>query len=127
MLGPDAQDLTAPQAAEPALTLVFDREGWSPALFLRLALHGVAVITWHRAFKGKAWPETAFRSAPALIHGPGGTRSAKVLLAEQRLQLNNGPEVRQVRRLLANGRQVPFITTDFHMPLEQVAGALFSR
>ena len=29
MLGPEAPDLTAPDAGEPALTLVFDREGWS--------------------------------------------------------------------------------------------------
>ena len=32
-----APDLTKPQAGAPALTLVFDREGWSPDLFKRLA------------------------------------------------------------------------------------------
>lgn len=127
VLGPDAPDLTASQAAEPALRLVFDREGWSPALFKRLAQRGVAVITWHKNFKGEAWPEAAFRTVSAPIHGPGATRTAELRLAEKRVQLNKGPEVRQIRRLMPNGRQVSFITTDFRMPMEQVAGALFSR
>ena len=54
---------------EPALTLVFGREGWSPALFRRLAKRGVAVIIWHKAFKGVDWPETAFHrvAVPVLV------------------------------------------------------------
>ena len=127
VLGPDAPDLTLPEAGEPALTLVFDREGWSPALFRRLARRGVAVITWHKNFKGEAWPEAEFRSVTIPIHGPGGSRSARVRLAEKRVPLKRGPEVRQIRRLLDNGRQVPLVTTHFRMPMEQVAGALFSR
>ena len=127
MLGPDAPDLTAPDAGEPALTLVFDREGWSPALFNRPARRGVAVITWHKGFKGEDWPEAEFRTIAVPIHGPGATRGAAVRLAEKRVQLKQGPEVRQIRRLLSNGRQVPLITTHSRMPVEQVAGALFSR
>ena len=127
MLGPDAPDLTAPDAGEPALTLVFDREGWSPALFKRLARRGVAVITWHKGFKGEDWPEAEFHTVAVPIHGPGATRSATVRLAEKRVQLKQGSEVRQIRRLLESGRQVPLITTHSRMPVEQVAGALFSR
>ena len=127
VLGPDAPDLTLPDAGEPALTLVFDREGWSPALFRRLARRGVAVITWHKNFKGEAWPETAFHTVSVPIHGPGATRTADLPLAEKRVKLSNGFEVRQVRRLLDDGRQMPLITTDLHMSIEQAAGALFSR
>ena len=127
VLGPDAPDLTVPDAGEPALTLVFDREGWSPALFRRLARRGVAVITWHKGFKGEAWPEADFRTATVPIHGPGSTRSATVRLAEKRVILSKGPEVRQIRRLLENGRQVPLITTDLRIPMERAASALFSR
>ena len=36
VLPAEAQDLTAPDPGEPALSLVFDREGWSPALFRAL-------------------------------------------------------------------------------------------
>ena len=126
--GPDAPDLS-PDAA-PALTLVFDREGWSPALFARLARRGIAVITWHKGFRGEDWPEEEFRTIEAPLHGPGGAGAAEVRLAERRIRLGKdgkGPEVRQIRRLLDSGRQVPLVTTDFSLPMEQAAGALFSR
>ena len=55
-----APDLTKPDAGAPALTLVFDREGWSPDLFKRLARRGIACITWHKNFKGEDWPQDDF-------------------------------------------------------------------
>ena len=122
-----APDLTKPDAGAPALTLVFDREGWSPDLFKRLARRGIACITWHKNFKGEDWPEEDFRTLEVLIHGPAGTSTTTVDLAEQRIVLRNGLTVRQIRRRLANGRQVPVITTHPQMPLIQVAGAMFSR
>ena len=122
-----APDLTKPDAGAPALTLVFDREGWSPDLFKRLARRGIACITWHKNFKGEDWPQEDFRTLEVLIHGPAGTSTTTVDLAEQRIVLRNGLTVRQIRRRLANGRQVPVITTHPQMPLIQVAGAMFSR
>jgi hypothetical protein len=122
-----APDLTRPQAGAPALTLVFDREGWSPDLFKRLARRGIACITWHKNFKGEDWPQEEFRTLEVPIHGPAGTSTTTVDLAEQPIVLRNGLTVRQIRRRLANGRQVPVITTHPQMPLEQVAGAMFSR
>ena len=122
-----APDLTRPDAGAPALTLVFDREGWSPDLFKRLARRGIACITWHKNFKGEDWPEEDFRTLEVLIHGPAGTSATTVDLAEKPIVLRNGLTVRQIRRRLANGRQVPVITTHPQMPLIQVAGAMFSR
>ena len=122
-----APDLTKPDAGVPALTLVFDREGWSPDLFKRLAQRGIACITWHKNFKGEDWPQDDFRTLEVLIHGPAGTSATTVDLAEQPIVLRNGLTVRQIRRRLANGRQVPVITTHPQMPLVQVAGAMFSR
>ncbi len=61
------------------------------------------------------------------IDSPGAVREAEVLLAERRVGLPGGPEVRQIRRLLEGGRQAALVTTDFRMPLEQAAGAMFSR
>ena len=122
-----AADLTKPEAGAPALTLVFDREGWSPDLFKRLARRGIACITWHKNFKGKDWPQDDFRTLEVPIHGPAGTSATTVDLAEQPIVLRNGLTVRQIRRRLANGRQVPMITTHPQMPLHQVAGAMFSR
>ena len=123
----DAPDLTAPAPGEPALALVFDREGWISALFRRLARRGVAVITSHKGFKGEGWPEQDFRETAVPIHGPCATRKAVVRLAEKRVELAGGVAVRQIRRLLDGGRQVPLIATDHGMPMEQAAGALFSR
>ena len=51
---PDAApDLTKPEAGAPALTLVFDREGWSPDLFKRLARRGIACITGTRTSRAR--------------------------------------------------------------------------
>ena len=125
--GPAAPDLTADPEAEPALTLVFDREGWSPALFRRLARRGIAVITWRKGGKGEDWPEAEFRTVETVIRGPGGGRAVKVRLAERRLAPAGGPEMREIRRLLDGGRQMPLVATGFGMPLQDAAGALFSR
>ncbi len=48
-------------------------------------------------------------------------------LAEKRITLSGGSEVRQIRRLPDSGRQVPLVTTDMHTTMERVAGALFWR
>ncbi len=125
--GPEAPDLARGEAVAPGLTLVFDREGWSPALFARLARRGVAVITWHKGFRSDPWPQGEFRTVRAPLHSPGGVRTAEVRLAQRRITLSGGPQVRQIRRLLDSGRQVPLVTTDMHTPMERVAGALFSR
>ena len=122
-----APDLTQPECGAPALTLVFDREGWSPDLFKRLARRGIACITWHKNFKGENWPQEQFRTLEVPIHGPAGTSTTSADLAEQPIVLRNGLTVRQIRRCLANGRQVPVITTHPHMPVQQGAGAMFSR
>ena len=127
VLPADAPDLTAPDPGEPALTLVFDREGWSPALFRRLAQRGVAVITWHKAFKGEDWPEIAFHRVAVPVFGPAGTGESHADLAEGAIKLQNGFQVRQIRRRLDSGRQPALITTHPQLPMAQVAGALFSR
>ena len=122
-----APDLTVPNSGAPALTLVFDREGWSPAVFRRLARRGLAVITWHKNFKGPPWPESDFREVDTPLFGPAHTHASRVVLAEKPVELSNALTVRQIRRRLDNGRQVALITTHPTMTMEQVAGAMFSR
>ena len=122
-----AADLTAEAPGHPALTLVFDREGWSPDLFRRLAKRGIACLTWHKNFSGENWPVEDFSAMTVPIHGPAMNGTAIVRLAEKPMTLPNGFEVRQIRRLLDNARQVPFIITDPHRPMAEAAGAMFSR
>ena len=68
---------------------------------------------------------------PALtvpIHGTGHERHHHpTQLAEKPVTLTNGFRVRQIRRLLDNGRQIRFITTDPHEAMGEAAGAMFSR
>ena len=127
VIPPDAPDLTGKAAAAPAVTLVFDREGWSPDLFRRLAREGVAVITWHKGFKDGDWEPGRFADTEVAIHGPAAATARTVSLAEGRVELGNGLEVRQIRRRLDNGRQVAIVTTHPDMPMAEVAGAMFSR
>ena len=122
-----APDLTPQEPGHPALTLAFDREGWSPEMFRRIARRGIACLTWHKNFRGQDWPVEDFSVMNAPIHGPATNTAAIVRLAEKTATLSNGFRVRQIRRLLDNGRQVPFITTDPHQPMAEAAGAMFSR
>ena len=87
----------------------------------------IACITRHKNFKGEDWPQEDFGTFEVPIHAPAGTSATIVDLAEQPIVLRNGLTIRQIRRRLANGRQVPLITTHPQMPLPQVVGAMFSR
>ena len=119
----------------PAMTLVFDREAWSPALFRRLSAQGVAVITWHKGFAGEGWPEEEFVRIDVPSYGPFGIeRESGYRIAERTILLTMGSGknakviwVRQIRRLMPDGRQVAFVTNNFSVPLKRVAGAMFSR
>ena len=102
----EAPGLTAQAPGRPALTLVFDREGWSPDLFRWLAKRGISCLTWHKNFSGEDWPVEDFSPMSIPIHGPAANASATVRLAEKPVTLPNGFKVRQIRRLLDNGRQV---------------------
>ncbi len=122
----DAPDLR--QGGRPVATLVFDREGWSPQLFARLARRGVACVTWRKGSREDDWPRAEFRSRAVPVHGPVGRGgSLTVSLAERRVELRDGLQVREIRRLLESGRQAALITTHPDMPTEEVAGAMFSR
>ncbi len=120
---PDLTEL----AAEPDLTLVFDREGWSPSLFKRLAKQGLAVITWHKGSAGVDWAQDEFVLTEVQINGPASTQLRPVRLAQNKVKLKNGLEVRQIRRLLDNGRQAAIVTTHPTLSMAKIAGAMFSR
>ena len=128
--------LSEARAVKPAAAPVFDREAWSPELFLWLDERGVASITWVRGSLGAAWPESEFEEVDVLCHGPlGEGRIRRFLLAErlEELTVDGGTKrerkvvVRHIRRLMPGGKQAAFIATDFSLGLPEVAGAMFSR
>ncbi|MGH8018647.1 MAG: putative transposase [Opitutaceae bacterium] len=99
-------------AVPPRLTLIFDREGYSPAFFADMKDLNIAILCHHK-FPGADWPREEF--APhtlTLVHGEEVTME----LAERGTCLSNGLWVREVRRRGADGTQVSILSTDYHTP-----------
>lgn len=120
---PSAEQL----AANPLwkrLTVIFDREGYSPELFERLWQKRVAVITY-RKFAEDLWPveEFAIRKV-RLVNG----EEVAMELAERGVCLKNGLWVREVRRRdLQTGHQTSIIATDYLRDLLEIAASMFAR
>ena len=80
----EALGLLAPAAgaaAEPHLTLVFDREGWSPQLFRWLAAKGIACITWRKGAQTERWPDSEFRPERVTVRSPLGAATLEAQVA----------------------------------------------
>ena len=75
---------------EPRLTLVFDRDGWSPRLFRELRAIGIAVVTWIKGPQRQRWPDSAFRKAAIPGRAPLGPATLEGQLAERKLELGQG-------------------------------------
>jgi len=104
------------------VTMVFDREGWSPEFFQELSTQGFDVITYRKGDYAQ-WPRREFRTVNALIDG----RPVSYELAERSTELLPGFCMREVRRLCANGHQTAIVTTRNDWPIETVAYRMFER
>jgi len=109
-------------AGERRITIVFDREGWSPKFFREIRDQGFDVLTYRKG-KYAAWPRRAFRNVTGVVDG----RSVSYELAERSTELLPGFRVREVRRLCANGHQTAVVTTCQDLPLAVVAYRMFER
>jgi hypothetical protein len=114
--------------AQRALTLVFDREAWSPESFRRWHADGVHVITYR---KGKQTPWEAADFQPCELEHEG--QCATYWLAERSVQVipanNQRPAfwMREIRRLSKGGHQTAILTTRQDLPMTRVADRMFSR
>ena len=123
-----APDLTAPDnTSEPLVTLVFDREGWSPQMMHRLARKGIACVTWQKNFKAPGWEDEDFCETAVTVYGPAQSHEQTVMLGEKTVELKGNVSVRQVRRRLDCGREVAIVTTHPTLSTAQVASVMFSR
>ena len=104
------------------LTVVFDREGWSPDAFLRFAQLGFDVLTYRKG-KQSTWQRRFFDEVSEIVDG----REVVYQLAQRRVRLRNGLRVREVRRLTDDGHQTAVITTNETLSTFQVAHRMFSR
>jgi hypothetical protein len=107
---------------ERRVTIVFDRGGWSPKLFLKLIAQGFDILTYRKG-RGPNIPETDFTERSGEIDG----RMVSYRLADQEVSLLKGKLVlRQVTRL-SNGHQTPVITSRADLPALEVAYRMFDR
>ena len=104
-------------------TLVFDREGYSPALFSEMKEKRIAVLTYHK-HPGEDWPKEEFREQTVEL---AGGEQTTMKLAERGTQLSNGLWVREIRKLSHRGHQTSILTTNFKVALPRVAGSMFAR
>ncbi|MCP5113444.1 MAG: hypothetical protein GY953_21635 [bacterium] len=109
----------------PRFTLIFDREGYSPDLFLALQQRRIAALTYHR-YPEADWPEEEFhQQAVKLVSG----ETVEMDLAERGTRIGKRPGlwVREVRRRTEGGRQVSVVSTNFLGDAASQAAALLAR
>jgi prepilin-type processing-associated H-X9-DG protein len=108
---------------ERRVTVVFDRGGWSPALFQALIDQGFDILTYRKGTSRRV-PLRLFRKETAVIEG----REVAYTLADQGILLLKGKlRLRQVTRLTDTGHQTPIITSRRDLLAAEVAFRMFER
>lgn len=107
---------------ERRVTLIFDREGWSPKRFKQWKNDGFDVITYRKGAY-RDWQHRCFKETTVEVSG----RQVTYLLGERMLRVAKGFRVREVRRLCDNGHQTSVVTTRRDLPIETLALRMFSR
>jgi hypothetical protein len=107
---------------ERRVTVVFDRGGWSPALFDHLVRQGFDFLTYRKG-PTKPVPGRRFREHVGTVEG----REIRYQLADQGVALLKGRlRLRQVTRL-KDGHQTPILTSRRDLPAVEVAYRMFAR
>jgi len=123
---PSFEELEADPYRE-RFTIVFDREGYSPAFFKEMwEKHRIACITYHK-FPKQDWPEKRFTET--VVEMPTGERLT-MKLAEMGSWIGdkkNGLWVREVRKLCKDGHQTALISSAKGAFGVRDASAIFSR
>jgi len=104
-------------------TLVFDREGYSPALFQRLKQQRIACLSYHK-YPAEDWPLEEF-SPRSVTLASGHTVTLK--LAERGTFLGGKLWLRELRKLTESGHQTAILSTDYRSDLAPMAAAMFAR
>jgi len=105
------------------VTVVFDRGGWSPALFQKIIHDGFDVLTYRKG-RWRRVPRSRFRIHKGVIEG----RKINYALADQGIALLGGRLLmRQVTRLSSDGHQTPIVTSRRDLSALQVAHRMFER
>ena len=105
-------------------TIVFDREGYSPAFFSSMKKKRIACLTY-RKWPGPDWATEEFHvESVTLSNG----ENVEMLLAERGVFLAGGNLwAREIRRLTDTGHQTAIITTDYTSERSRLASSMFGR
>jgi len=107
---------------DPLLTIVFDREAYSPKFFGQLwEKHRVAVITYRKNVTDK-WEEDDFTLHKIAVEA----NQVEMKLAEKQIELDE-VKMREVRKLGANSHQTSVLTTHPSLSTNLVALYMFAR
>ncbi|MFH1605473.1 MAG: putative transposase [Pseudomonadota bacterium] len=109
-------------AGKRRVTLIFDREGWSPKWFAELYEAGFDVLTYRRG-KYDPWPGKMFETVKGTVEG----RELSYELAEKTVRVLPGFKMREVRRLRQGGRQTAVMTTRWNTRAIELAWRMFER
>ena len=105
------------------LTIIFDRGGWSPKLFVKFIADGFDIITYRKG-RVRHVSEKRFVVRTATLDG----RSVEYLLNDQPIRLLKGKlRLRQVTRLTDTGHQTPILTSRWDIRDIVVAYRMFER
>lgn len=104
-------------------TIVFDRGGWSPKLFLKVIAMDFDILTYRKG-RVRRIAEKRFTLRKATLD----TRNVEYLLHDQPIRLLKGRlRLRQVTRLLENAHQTPILTSRWDLSDIVVAYRMFER
>jgi len=94
----------------PRFTVIFDREGYSPELFLELQKERIAALTYHR-YPKEDWPLADFQAQSVRLWNG---ETVQMQLAEREVSVGNRPRLmmREIRKLAPDGHQVSIVTTN---------------
>lgn len=105
------------------VTVVFDRGGWSPKLFLEIIACKFDILTYRKG-RVRSIPRNRFTRHSARIDG----REVDYVLADRGVRLLGGKlRLRQVTRLTDDGHQTHVVTSRRDLPAIKVAWRMFER
>jgi len=104
------------------VTMVFDREGWSPKWFKELYAAGFDVLTYRKGAYDM-WPRRAFGVVEGRVEG----REVSYELAEKTVRVLPGFKMREIRRLRTDGKQTAIMTTKWKTRAIELAWRMFER
>jgi hypothetical protein len=105
------------------VTVVFDRGGFSPRLFLQILAAGFDLLTYRKG-RCPRIPRRAFRPHRTVVEG----RTVSYVLADQEVRLLRGQlRLRQITRLANDGHRTPILTSRRDLAAAHIAYRMFGR